>query len=179
MSHSSAALFGMLALQTAVACGGRVANEPGPMHEGAGLYDLHIEARSDDCVPPFVVGEIGPVMVATRRGGADGASIGMNIPLYFDSLDPTFSPVRSDVSSEQPVIVVPIVPGCPSAEHTLELSIVSATGLELVVECRATWRDLGTCPAGAPPPPADCSSDRVFHFRWIRACDQLSGAGCT
>ena len=178
MSQVSAALFSFLALQAAVACGGRVADEPGPMHEGAGLYDLFIEARSDDCIPPFVVGKIGRVMVATRRGGADGASIGMNIPLYFDSLDSTFPAARSDVSSEQPIIAI-AVPGCPSAQHALELTIVSATGLELVVECRTRWSGLRTCPAEVSPPlPADCSSDRIFRFRWIRACDQPSGANC-
>jgi hypothetical protein len=118
-------------------------------------------------VPPLVSGRIGDVAVVVATGSG---SIGVNFPLLRESED-QYNPARSDVGSVPPLVIETEVPGCPAADYLLEAALLSATGTELVVHLEETWSGLDSCPMGAPyPVTSDCTSDREYRFRWLRAC---------
>jgi hypothetical protein len=153
-------------------------SDPGPVHEGKGLYDLTIERVSDDCTPQLVSGKIGPVVVVVRtNGGPEGTLGAANIPIYFDQHDPAATASRSDISFDEPLVFelpIHVVPECAELSQHWAMTTLNADGASIDVEWFWTLTGVDTCPAGYRFP-SDCTSQRVFHFRWLRTCEPDDG----
>ena len=165
----------LLALVLPVACGGSVRTDPqpvGPVHDGVGQYTLRIERVHDDCVPASPSGDEGQVIVVVATGlGADGQSAGANIPTAAAPVGTHFEAQRSDIAFDRPLsIELPSsLPGCMALRRS-ESSTLAANGAGIDVEWKDTWTGLASCRAGAFSVASDCTSDRIFHFEWLRAC---------
>lgn len=152
----------------AAGCGGATRKEvelPGPPHEGYGLYELSIERVRDDCKPPLVDGTIGPVVVVVRSPSA-------NIPLYEVTPSAPFAPARSDVSFEKAIsYVAPIgtLTEC-DASMQIDVSVPIANAERIDVRYQRTLVEVSACPPDGQA--EDCSSERIFHFRWLHACQE-------
>ena len=159
----------LLAASLPLGCGGatrEVVEDPGPPHAGQGLYELDIERVSDDCQPPLLTGEVGPVVVIVT---ADGAAA--NVPLY-EVADALIGPARTDVSFEEPQsfdVPVAAQPDCSFTNLHIEISVPLANAERIDVAYERTLSGTATCPSQFGGM-RDCSSHRVFHFRWLRAC---------
>ena len=161
----------LLAPALAVGCGGNALSdsEPvGPVHEGMGLYALRVESVRDDCMPAFASGDWGHVIVVVATGfGADGQSAGASIPVL---PEPTGGP-RFDISFNKPLVVdFPIsMPDCSALAH-VELSTLAANSAGIDVDWKETITGVASCNSDAVSVASDCTSHRIFHFEWLRAC---------
>jgi hypothetical protein len=156
-------------------CGGatrETVEDPGPPHEGWGLYELTIERVSDDCNPPLVEGWIGRVMVVVRSPIA-------NIPLY-ETANGSLAPARTDVSFDEPQSFdVPLAaqPDCSFTNRHIEISVPLANADKLDVAYEQSLSGTATCPPNFGGG-RDCSSRRIFHFRWLNACQSGDVTEC-
>ncbi len=170
----------LFAAALALGCGGRVIEEPQALHDGKSQYELRIETLSDDCSPPLVSGTVGPVLVwvATERG-ADGSERGANIPIYDSSLAPSSAAARADVSLDEPIeYEVAGWSGCPSVRLRTRMTPLIVDGRTIELELERSLSGTDDC-AASPGRLGGCTSRRVFHFRWIRACGaESSASGC-
>lgn len=165
----------------ALACGGKSGKNPdetdvGPVHDGNGLYELRIESLSDDCTPPLWSGNAGEVVVVVATGqGAEGPRVGANIPVYSTPPDPAFMATRWDVDLQDPAAFeVPpsLLPGCPGEiKQRYEVTPLLADSAHIDIEF--VQRTLG--PASCSDVAQYCTSRRIFHFRWLRACASNTG----
>ena len=135
---------------------------------------MRIEAVRDDCMPPLANGDWGSAIVMfTNGGGPDGQSASANVPLGAVSLDPQhiFDTTRSDISFNTTLIFdrTSPVPGCPARSH-LELATLALDSAGIDVEWKSTYTGVASCSRQAIWIPIDCTSDRIFHFEWLRAC---------
>lgn len=161
----------VLAASVVVSCGGatrETVEQPGPPHEGKGLYELSIERVRDDCKPPLVQGTIGPVVVVVRSPLAI-------VPLYEVAPSASSGPARTDVSFEEAQsFVVPIgTPGECSASMQIDVSVPIANADRIDVAHQRVLAGVSACPPDGDG--QDCTSERVFHFRWLRACQETGG----
>ena len=163
-------------LLTVAACGGKVSDEystpihdAGPVHQGVGSYDSSVTAISDTCNPPLFVGSVGNQVVVVK---SDGRGFGFNVPLCNSSVGespPGFGCSRSDFSSDRPLNSDLTFSNC-SARATSYRQVLSFDGEEIDIEVKITFTGFASCPDTAAYPNGDCTSDRVFHFRWLTEC---------
>src|SRR6185369_11325382 len=157
-----------------LSCGGNAFSESapvGPVHEGMGQYALFVETLHDDCMPAFPSGDLGRVVVAVATDlGADGHATA-NIPTSVVPEGSPFQPPRSDISLSSPMgfdLPSP-TPGCSAQSH-LEVTPLAANSAGIDVECEQTFTGSGACQADELSVRSDCTADRIFHFKWLRAC---------
>jgi len=145
------------------ACGGATKQAPGSVHTGKGVYALTIERRGDNCDPPMATGAAGEVVVfVATGGGAEGTATSANIPL--GGAQDGFAAARSDVSlDEARTFSLAENASCADATETISITPLAADASHIDVE----WTDSRRNPCD---PSFDCTSDRVLHFRWLRAC---------
>jgi len=141
------------------------------VHEGKGQYELWIEGVSDDCTPPLVTGTVGPVLVWVATGrGEDGTERGANVPIFDVTLAPISAASRADVSLDDPIeYEVPASSGCPGARLRTRMTPRFANGERIDLEIERILTDAADCDDPLAPQGA-CTSRRIFHFRWLRAC---------
>jgi len=157
----------------AMSCGGatrETVEVPGPPHEGHGLYELSIERVRDDCKPPLVQGPIGSVVVVVAGNAA-------NIPLY-ELADMSVGPARSDVHFDEPLsfdVPIGVPAGCAASEH-IEISVPLANAEQIDVRYQRVLAGVSACPPDTEV--EDCTSERIFHFRWLRACQDGNITEC-
>lgn len=157
----------LLSVSLMLGCGGATRDEvddPGPPHEGWGLYELTIERVRDDCEPPLVRGMIGQVVVVVEGPHA-------NIPVYEVAPDGAFDPARSDISLEEPYsfdIPIGLPADCGDASWHIGISVPMANAERIDVAYQRVLAGVSACrPEGEAQ---DCTSERIFHFRWLHAC---------
>jgi hypothetical protein len=155
-------------------CGGHTVSEsepPGPVHEGMGKYALVIETLHDDCVPTFASGDVGDVVVVVATDLAADGHGGANIPVDAVPEGSQFQAARTDISFAKPLSfdLQSSSPGC-SAQHHVEVTTLAASSAGIDVEWKETFTGSRACQADALPVKSDCTSDRIFHFQWLRAC---------
>jgi len=160
-------------------------SEPaGAVDDGIGEYELRTESVRDDCqlrlplehadadagVPAFLDRDWGHAIVRVDRG-ADGQSVGANVPLGAARLEPGFEAPRSDILFNTPLSFdrQSSVPGCPARSH-LALSTLAADSAGIDIEWQVTFTGVSSCSADAVSIASDCTADRIFHFEWLRAC---------
>ena len=148
-------------------CGGATREDPGAVHEGKGVYTLSIERKSDDCHPPLPDGYMGVVVVFVATGGGpDGKARRANVPL--GGTEQGFGAPRSDVRLDEPLTFS--IAGSPAAcaEVTQNaFAPLQANGAHIDLE----WTLSRSAPCGeSPSSSSSCTSDRVLHFQWLRAC---------
>jgi hypothetical protein len=160
-------------------CGGKVSDttEPpsrdaGPVHVGAGSYDASVNATSDTCNPPLFTGSAGSqvVVVAVSSHG-----FGFNVPLCSSGADvppPLFSCPRRDFSDDR-AFDVTLDTGyldC-GAQQMIHGQVLSFDGDGIDIEYKVTFVGLANCPDTGVLPMSDCTSDRIFRYRWLKSCD--------
>jgi hypothetical protein len=137
---------------------------------------LHVETVRDDCMPAAASGDWGQVIVVVATGGgADGQSDGANIPVHQALPDAPFMVQRWDIALNTPHVVDHFskVPDCSALRVRTELSTLAANSAGIDVEWKETITGAASCNADAVWATGDCTSHRIFHFEWLRAC----GAG--
>jgi hypothetical protein len=148
-------------------CGGatrETVEDPGPPREGWGLYELTIERVTDDCEPPLVEGKMEPVVVVVRSPLA-------NIPVY-EVANTSIEPARTDVRFDAPhSFDTPLAPqlDCSFTNRHTEMSVPLANADRIDVVYERSLSGTATCPPNFGGD-KDCTSHRIFHFRWLRAC---------
>jgi hypothetical protein len=148
--------------------GGSVSHDPGPVHVGAGRYELTVTATQDDCEPPLFVGGAGEQVVIVVT---DGQSYGFNVPLC-DTSPPVggFACARSDFSSDRSFdATVPVAAQC-GATQTLHGEVLAFDGDDIVIEYRIVFAGLAACPVETTLLAADCTSQRTFRYHWLASC---------
>ncbi len=151
-----------LSLSVAWGCGGATSvDSEAPPHQGPGIYDLTIERVADDCLPPLVEGAMGPTLVVVGNEADRGA----NVPL-FDAGD--LEVARQDVSFDRTrSFDVPAgLPGCEASRH-FELAVSVANSERIEVAFTQALSGFSACPSSVQQ---DCTSKRLFHFRWLKEC---------
>ena len=165
----------LLLSSLALGCGGttrQTIDGPGPPREGFGLYELTIERVSDDCKPALRVGKVGSVIVVVNGDAA-------NVPFY-DSVDPSIGPGRSDVVFDELLsidIPIGVPPECGPASWHVEISVTTADSERIDVSYERVLAGITAC--SAVEEERDCTSERIFHFRWLHACKSGDVTECT
>jgi hypothetical protein len=166
-----------LGLLSALACGGKVSEsstpiyDAGPVHDGIGSYYASVTAASDSCNPPLFVGSVGSQIVIVK---SDSKGLGFNIPLCSPgaAVSPPYNNcTRSNFSNNSPwdVVLTPYLgTGKCDAYEAIRGQVLSFDGQEIDVEYVTTYIGFANCSETTPYPTSDCTSDRIFHYRWLK-----------
>jgi hypothetical protein len=157
-------------------CGGKLRAEEtrdvpihAPVRVGPGVYEVSARSLFESCDPPFFVGDFGPEVALV---GSNGKTIGANVPVCeVSSLGNVPSCSWSNLEAGRAFEFTREVRDDCEAKETMRQELVDFDGTNLQVRYTRTLTGLSGCPASTSFPKADCISDRVFHYRWVRACE--------
>jgi hypothetical protein len=139
---------------------------------------------SDDCSPAFEVGGMGPVIVSVTP---NQGNLVIEIPLcsgYPDTCS-RGQEWRNSISPSYPVLSSydnPVNWSSCAATESSDTCLTTYNAKQIDLDVTVWFNGLAACGAGTFHLDADCTSHRVYRYRWIKPCsgdvDVLDPTSC-